>query len=78
MLYYPILLPPVWPDIPEGCCIDRPASLVPGSDTRECSLQMAEQDWNFAVLDDEYNNLNGGPWAGLNGFANADDLGDHW
>lgn len=38
-------------------------------------------DWNFAVLDDEYNHLNGGPWAGLNGFANAEDLEDvgaHW
>lgn len=42
---------------------------------------MAAQDWNFAVLDDEYNQLNGGPWAGLNGFANAQDLEDvgaHW
>lgn len=42
---------------------------------------MAAQDWNFAVLDDEYNQLNGGPWAGLNGFANAEDLEDagvHW
>ena len=38
-------------------------------------------DWNFAVLDDEYNHLNGGPWAGLNSFANAEDLEDvgaHW
>jgi hypothetical protein len=63
----------------EGTCfIDRLAGLVLSSDTRVCCLQMAEQDWGFAVLDDEDNNLNGGPWAGLNGFANTDDLGDHW
>lgn len=38
----------------------------------------AQDEWNFAALDDEYYNLNGGPWAGLNGFANGDDLGEHW
>ena len=44
-------------------------------------MDMAAPDWNFAALDDEYNHLNGGPWAGLNGFANAEDLEDlgaHW
>lgn len=39
---------------------------------------MAAQDWDFASLDEEYNHLNGGMWAGLNGFANADGLGEHW
>jgi hypothetical protein len=39
---------------------------------------MAGQNWDFAALDDEYNRLNGGPWAGLNGFTNVEDLGDNW
>jgi hypothetical protein len=49
---------------------------------QQCSRVLTDMaDWNFAVLDDEYNHLNGGPWAGLNGFANAEDLEDvgaHW
>jgi hypothetical protein len=72
LLYYPIFLLFV--------CTRR-------TDTRECSLQMAEQGWNFdnldggpfAVHDIDWtpDDLNGGPWNDY-GHMNANELGDNW
>lgn len=39
---------------------------------------MAAQEWNFDVLDNDYNHLQGALWAGFDPYADAVDVAEHW